>query len=267
VTVELEGALRDVEARIAEHPGYIAFQEHAALQDMINHVVEPNWRQLLAVLDAPAANPVLALELIQNMRPAAVREKYTAELSRALHNYLASAFTLIDHVRRIMRNRNDEVATKHHERLDALPDVLELPFVKNLRNYTLHQTLPVVRHELEITHPNHQAMTMDSRIQLDVVSLLKWKGWSAASKRFLAQCGDHVDLRPVIQKHGEAVLTLNAHLLNDLLEANKADLADLNRLVLERNAVLLGGDIERAERVTDAWTRRRTGEQVGGPLF
>lgn len=95
-------ALREVEARIAEHPGYRNYAQASALLATIKHVVEPNWRELLAVLDAPNSNTALAMELVQNVREPQVRDRYRATLDQKLHNYLASAFTLVDHVRRIV---------------------------------------------------------------------------------------------------------------------------------------------------------------------
>ena len=113
---------------------------------------------------------------------------------------------------------------------------------------------------------------MESFIELSIPSLLEWKKWTSTSKAFLAAQGDAVNLRPVVAKHGELILTFNTVFFNDLEAANATHLDGLNELVTERNALLAGIPIEDARRVTESWTRRRNGEDVpipgfGAPLF
>jgi hypothetical protein len=64
-------------------------------------------------------------------------------------------------------------------------------------------------------------------------------------------------LRPVVQEHGERVLTFNNWLHDELSMANAAGLDELNKLVAARNAVLAGTDLSEAERLTQEWTTRR----------
>lgn len=232
--------LRAIETRIARHPGYLNYAQASALLATIKHVVEPNWRELLAVLDAPNANPILALELIQNVRKPVVRDQYRATLDQKLHNYLASAFTLVDHVRRIAEVRNDEPVQKM---LAAKPELLanpEIPFMQDLRNFTLHQTLPVMSSRLNVTAPNQPGMAMESFIELSVTSLLQWTKWTNRSKAFLVAQGDAVNLRPVVARHGELVLAFNTVFFNDLEAANAQHLGSLNELIAERTALLTG---------------------------
>ncbi len=263
----LDKDLRAIESRIARHPGYLNYAQATTLLATIKHVVEPNWRELLAVLDAPNATPMLALELVQNVRKPVIRDKFRATLDQKLHNYLASAFTLVDHVRRIVEARNDEPVEKM---LAAKPELLanpEVPFMQDLRNFTLHRTLPVTSSRVNVTAPNQADMKMESFIELSVPSLLEWKKWTSASKAFLADQGDAVNLRPVAAKHGELILTFNTVFFNNLEAANAAHLDGLNELMTQRNALLIGGSIEDATRLTDAWTRRRSGEDVPIPGF
>jgi hypothetical protein len=268
----LDEELQAIEGRIARHPGYLNYAQASALLATIKHVVEPNWRELLAALDAPNANPMLALELVQNVRKPVVRDKFRATLDQKLHNYLAGAFTLVDHVRRIVESRNDEPVEKMLAAKPALLANPEVSFMQDLRNFTLHRTLPVTSSRVNVTAPNQAEMTMESFIELSIPSLLEWKKWTSTSKAFLAAQGDAVNLRPVVAKHGELILTFNTVFFNDLEAANATHLDGLNELVTERNALLAGIPIEDARRVTESWTRRRNGEDVpipgfGAPLF
>ena len=259
--------LREIEARIARHPGYRNHAQASALLATIKHVVEPNWRELLAVLDAPDGNSALALELVQNVRKPEVRDRYRATLDQKLHNYLASAFTLVDHVRRIVEVRDDEPVQKMLAAKPALLTNAEIPFMQDLRNFTLHRTLPVVGNRLHVTEPNQPNMTMETFIEFGVPPLLEWEKWSNASKKFLHAQGEAVNLRPVVARHGELILRFNTIFFNNLELANAEHLEGLNELVAERNSILTGASMEDARRLTDAWTRRRDSENVPIPGF
>jgi hypothetical protein len=58
--------------------------------------------------------------------------------------------------------------------------------------------------------------------------------------------------------HGESVGQLNVWLVDTLGEANEPRLAEVNRLVVARNAILVGGDLEVAERITAETSVRRS---------
>lgn len=86
---------------------------------------------------------------------------------------------------------------------------------------------------------------------------MAWDGWSAPARRFIESHGDALALRPVAERHADLVVQLNLWLYEQLADANAPALAEVNRLVVERNAILGGTDLEEARRVTEAWTRRR----------
>lgn len=92
-------------ARIYEHPGHKEYLELQALERSILGVFMPNLRELVQLLDAAATNEELAFELIQNVREPVVRDRFYAEATQRLHNYLASASSLVDHVRHLLRDR------------------------------------------------------------------------------------------------------------------------------------------------------------------
>jgi len=52
----------------------------------IKDVVEPNWREVLAHMDKPGTDAMLALELIQNLRPPVISRSIPSCLDRHLHN-------------------------------------------------------------------------------------------------------------------------------------------------------------------------------------
>lgn len=253
--------LRDAERRVTSHPAAIEHRRCEALSATIETVFLPNWRELDALLHAASTDVDLAFELIQNVRRPDIRAAFRAGANRALHNYLASAMTLVDHTRRLMRNRTGTVAAEFTRRKADLLEHPEVPFMQDLRNFTLHRELPFLAHTLSMTNVNTPDQEFESEVLLSAIDLLDWDGWTARSVAFLSSDGD-VELRPVVRKHGELVSALNIWLFNALME--DIDLTEVNELVVERNAILTGLDLDAARRWTDEWSSRRANPDPWG---
>jgi hypothetical protein len=241
--------LREAERRIFEHPGYKQYSALRAFELNITGVFAPNWRQLLRLLDAAATNEVLAMELVQNVREPVIRDRFHAEATRCLHNYLASTTSLVDHARRLMRDRRDAIAEEFGSKKATLLLHLEVPFMVDLRNFTLHRTLPFFAHSLAFTNVNTPQQAMKSEVELRVAQLLEWDGWSPAALNYLSRQGEAIILRPVVRMHGQLVSDLNTWLHNALSKAIEGTLHEVNKLVIARNAVLTGGDFDAADRM------------------
>lgn len=237
----------------------------------IGYVFGPNWRELLALLEQAATDNELAWELVQNVHEPVRRDAFYALLTRHLHNYLASTMSLVDHVRSIMRTRSGAILDDYNQQKKQLVTHLEIRFVQELRNFTLHRTLPIFAHTLELNNINTPRQSMTSEVELNVADLLEWDGWSAASSRYLVEAGDAVQLRPLIKKHGELVYWFNRRIFRALTSANEATLEQVNELIVRRNAVWAGVDMQTARRMTDgefpAWVSNgpRTADPTSQP--
>jgi hypothetical protein len=253
----LNDRLRDAECRVFSHPGYREYILCEAFRQTLDSVFLRNWRELIALLERPAADANLAVELFQNMYRPDVREAFQAETAQRLHNYVAATMTLVDHSRRIMRDRSGSIAEELVERKSVLLSNPEVPFIQDLRNFTLHRSLPFLGHTVRVTDVNTPGQTITAEIELSVADLKAWDGWSAPVRAFLDSQGEAVVLRPLVRRHGELVASLNAWLYNSLAKTNEAALAEVNRLAVERNAVLSGRSPVEAEHLTEALTRLR----------
>jgi hypothetical protein len=238
------------ERKIAQHPGYREHLELEALHRSIAAVFVPNRDEVLSLLEAASNDWRLAFELIQNVREPTVRDRFHAQLTQRLHNYLASAASLVDHVRRLMRGRTGPVADKFLHWKEAALQNPEVPFVIDLRNFMLHRTLPLFGHTLSMTNVNKPDQRMESEVQLTVPELLEWDRWSRVSRTYLEGSGDAVAIRPVVKKHAELVLDLNEWLLKELSNANASAMDEVNELIVARNAILTGGDLQEARRIS-----------------
>ena len=167
--------------------------------------------------------------------------------------------TLVDHSRRVMRGRQDPLASDFKARLAELRRHPEIDFIKDLRNFLLHRELPFLGHRLSMNSVNTPQMTMDSDVRIGVHQLLESDGWCSSSKTYLASLGDAVSLRPLISKHGKLIFEFNSWLHDEVSIANVGALKEVNHLVVERNAILAGCSFEEAQIHTQRWTDLREG--------
>jgi hypothetical protein len=250
-SAELEAA----QQRIVNHPGYREKQLYDGLARSVYAVFMPNRNDLIALLDRAASDGNLAVELFQNVWRPNVRIQFEGAVMRALLNYVASAMALVEHSRRIMRGRSGPIVEEFERRKRDVTSNLEVPFIHNLRNYVLHHSLPFIGHEVRLQP--QPGVVAAGEIRLSVQQLTAWEGWSAQARQFIASQGEALVLRPAVELHAELVAGLNLWLYEQLSAANAPALAQTNRLVDERNAILGGTDIEETRRISEAWTKRR----------
>jgi len=235
--------------------GHPAYQEMLAIDEVqrsLHWVFNPNWRELMALLDEAGDNISLAIELVQNVRPSNVQRTFTAEVTRRLHNHFASTASLVDHVRRLLRGRAGRVIDEINSKIRELASRPELKVVDDLRNYTLHRTLPLLGHQLSaVRRGDNGTFALSSKVQMDVQELLAWDRWSPESRRFLEEQGKAVDLRALIQTQGQLVLDLNVWIVDRLTAENEQGLQEADELRVAANAALAGVDIETARKFGD----------------
>ncbi len=232
--------LREAERRIAEHPGYREHMEIDVLYRSLNFVFLPNLKELLALLEAAATEEILAVELVQNAQEPIIRDRFHSAMTQRLHNYLASAESLVGHVRHLVCGRSDYIAEQFTRRKEELLQNPEVPFMKDFRNFIVHRALPFFAHRLQLRNLNTPERAMESEVELDISHLLQWDGWSAASRAYLMAQEGGMALRPIVKKHAQLLLGLNGWLHDALSKANTEALAEVNKLVEARNAVLRG---------------------------
>jgi hypothetical protein len=199
--------LGDVQPRIVTHPGYRERQLYNGLERNVYAVFTPNRDELLGLLDRAVEDAELAVELFQNMWRPDIRLKFEGAITRALHNYVASATSLVDHTRRIMRGRSGAIVDEFERRKQVVISHPEVPLVHNLRNYVLHHSLPFIGHEVHL-QPQPEFVATGT-IRLSTRELLAWDGWSAQARGYIeAQTGE-IALRPLVDIHATLVSELN----------------------------------------------------------
>ncbi|UEG53449.1 hypothetical protein LLH06_00460 [Mucilaginibacter daejeonensis] len=133
---------------------------------------------------------------------------------RYLHNYLSSFATLTDHCR-VLLKKCHEASETVRKRIQS--DLATLPsnnFLKDLRNYTLHHSLPLTMREVK---------QLDGRLIVgDLMwsrsSLLKWKGWNAQSYLYLNSLEGDIRIKELLVEHYNRIAAFYNWLEEYLLE-------------------------------------------------
>jgi len=111
---------------------------------------------------------------------------FLRELSRLIHNYLSSTFSLISHSSNFCDQLQHKSLRKEYDEMVAKLRLYDYyHFVKDLRRFNQHIGLPIIAAQMDFrSDPNE----LQSRILFDKEVLLSWHGnnaWTAGSKNYL----------------------------------------------------------------------------------
>lgn len=127
------------------------------------------------------------------------------EFTRLLHNFLASSNMLIDVTRRWVEQQfkgsefrimyKDETSKKFTNNVQA-------QFLKDLRNFTLHRTLPLAIPELRMQQVDEHHLRSSLGIVLLKDYLLEWDNWSELGRMQIQMAfKGEVDIQTIIDQH------------------------------------------------------------------
>lgn len=226
------------ERAILDHPGYRAFVEWEALNQTFTVVHLSNHDELAALLDK-TSNDIETAFALAPAAPPVERAALLDRTQRLLFNYLASSSALVDHSRRLMNMyQGTPLFEDYTTQRQTLSTSIEGLFLKELRNFTLHRSLPPITHWMLF---DSQSNRMESEIGLSTGTLLLGSWDNAAVKSFIGTCHEEklqVDLRPLVSRHNSLVRALYGWLFPQFLLAHGEQVEEVNRLILHRNAIM-----------------------------
>lgn len=158
------------------------------------------------------------------------------ELHRHVHNFVASALTLVEHTRIFMRANYDgsTLKRKYEERAEAtFANSPTAQFVQGLRNYFLHKGMPNTSMYLRYRKnpgPESTGGSMTTGVQMDTDALLEWENWKAPARQFLEQNKGGLLIGSFVRDYTELVTQFHAWLQEALYDHHAADLEELARL-------------------------------------
>jgi hypothetical protein len=132
-------------------------------------------------------------------------EAFLTEVIRLLHNYLASAMTLVDHTRKLFKDEyaGTEFEKEYTKKIDEL--FVQSPvsrFIQDLRNYSMHRMLPMAGASVAFS----EETGMTHSIYLSKDKLINWDGWKQNSRVYLDKQEDSIKLLQLVHEYTKNVM-------------------------------------------------------------
>lgn len=155
-------------------------------------------------------------------------------LAQRLHNFVASAGSLVGQATRILkRYQGTEFASEYERRKEDLISAPVVGFVKDLRNYAMHENLPPLGRRVKLG-PGVERPAMV--LHLPTAHLLgASRKWSTKSRAFMVAAGDYIDLRTCIDEYQQLIAEFYGWLLPRAQEWHEKELVELERLTQSRS--------------------------------
>jgi hypothetical protein len=168
-------------------------------------------------------------------------DAFLREVIRRLHNYLASAMSLVDHtfvlVMDLYKGKpfQKEYHRERHRIFDLSP---EYQFVQQLRNYALHESIVDA---MATTHWDKDT-GLDTSIRLHLQRLKAWTGWKGPAKKFVKDAPNDLRLLDLVESYTSAVRKFYDWLSKQQEEMHKDDFDEL-KMLQDEYRKLVAGDL------------------------
>jgi hypothetical protein len=172
-------------------------------------------------------------------------------LNYLLHNFLASAKTLVDHTRIFVADfyaRTPAESSYNAKIASEIASDKVCRFVHDLRNYMLHCGMP----HLTVWSSIDMHSEISSGVYLYVRDIKEWSGWTALSKQFLTEQRDTVDPDDIARHYCHKIIGFHTWFDQYLTEYHKDQLAELEDLRARLRA-LSDHPHDAAQRNWDDW--------------
>jgi hypothetical protein len=234
---EIGPELEALRAQLAVHPGKIARLRWDEVGR--SHAVwSRNTQELMALLQAGENQEDLIAELVQNVRAPLIRNEFLAQLDQRLHNMTASAVSLVDHTRKLLKHYpKTAFASAFESRNTVIRDAPSSQFIRRFRNYLLHYG----HAPFELTASWSGSSALNGQITLSRASLLEWADWGASARTFIQDGSDGIRLSSTVQEYAGGLAALYAWTFEQFETLHGADTDGANDLVRRINLTMTGG--------------------------
>jgi len=225
----------DLYEKLTSMPEYKVLEKIKSLE-MSKYVFQSNYSDLNKLLTAR-----VDVNKIRGLREADRRLQKTAtlfEITRLLHNFVASVQSFIQHTRILYREiyRKTEIFPEYQSELERRFTKSPLvQFVEDLRDYCLHFQAPPVCSSLYWSQIN---AVYNTGVKLDTNELSKYSKWSPAGKKYLANQSNPIDLLSVVDEYYALVMDFCNWFQSRQKEIHSAEIARINALEEEIQSLL-----------------------------
>jgi hypothetical protein len=226
----LEQEVFDLDEQIKATEGYRIQAKIRGLEGSY-YVFESNYLWLVRALDYFGREEVsMELWRLDNRTKLG---SFIDEVTRLLHNFLASAQSLVDHTR-VFKNKMYKGHTFKKVYQDKVDRELKhspiVCFVQDLRNYVLHKQLPIASATLSFKGEGGTITEFDSTVKLDVNELRAWNKWKPESRAYLDSLDDKVQIRELVEKYEGAIKAFYQWFGEQQAQVHHSEFAELSRL-------------------------------------
>jgi len=157
-----------------------------------------NFKELATLVDF-IENPEIYLKLEINEKT-----DLQPEIIRFLHNYLASAKSLVDHTRGYVKkwHDKDDFDKKYQDKVKLFfAENSASKMIQDLRNYLLHRGLPpsTIRETFNIETRDPPEI----KVLFNKKNLEEWKGWTSKSKEYMGRFERDIELKKLVSEYQE----------------------------------------------------------------
>lgn len=176
----------------------------------MNYILFRRNYEELVKLQEEFNHPLIFNELaLTTDRGQEIAQDTIIEFTQLLHNFLASAKMLVEVTRRWVRKKfegSDFLNTYQREVSKRFGSNVQAQFLENLRNYTLHRTLPLAIPELRMQKVSENELGSSLGIVLLKDSLLEWDKWSKLGRIQISMAFEgEVDIQSIVEMYFDNV--------------------------------------------------------------
>lgn len=186
------------------------------------HIFHTNHSELICRIEYFKSDEAMQLWGVRNR---AQMDLFLKEITRLLHNFLASAMTLVEHTRILARElyKDADFWMEYESQIgkEFTSNALA-QFIQDLRNYILHCDLPVAFASL--TPECEQLLKLDMRLLRD------WRGWKSLSRQYLTDANDEEQLEGMIQAYTHSITRFHDWFYDRQTELHKQAFHDAEEL-------------------------------------
>lgn len=224
--------VKQSEQALRNSRGFLIFDRLGAIRASLQ-VFRGNHVQLLAALEQ-FRDPAFYLPTLDVEHPERL-DDFLLEVTRLLHNYVASAKSLLAHTHVIA----SELYTGHpfHQEFRYKVSQIfgELPvsrFIDGLRHFMLHDRLPFPMSHLTAER-NNVTSEWDTKtyLSLTTAELRKWPRWHRRALEYLETEGAQVDVHELVTRYTATVGQFHEWLRAKQSPIHQADFEELSRLL------------------------------------
>jgi hypothetical protein len=227
---------REILKRILQRNNQLSEIHFTVNMMQINYLVfRRNYEELdllLIEFNKPMVFKEIALQTDMGIE---ISQDIIVEFTRFLLNFLASAKMLVEVTRRWVRQQfadskfldtyQDEVSTRFENNVQA-------QFLEDLRNFTLHRTLPLSLPELRMQKVNESRLKSSVGIVLLKDYLLEWDNWSELARIQIGMAFEgEVDIMQICEQYFNNVTEFNIWLFWQVRTLFSEEIEQVNSVI------------------------------------